>query len=67
MKKSSFFYLKNTLILSFLLFLFISIPPVFASQLNQSLTYDGNGNLITGDGKSIVYPRVLSSFLDLFL
>jgi len=51
MKKRGFFYLKNTLILSVLLFLFISISPVFASQLNQTLTYDGNGNLITGDGK----------------
>jgi RHS repeat-associated protein len=51
MRKRGFFYLKNTLILSILIFLFTSIPPVFASQLNQTLTYDGNGNLITGDGK----------------
>lgn len=51
MTKRGFLYLKNTLILSVLLFLFISIPPVFASQINQTLTYDGNGNLITGDGK----------------
>ncbi|MCX6750353.1 MAG: hypothetical protein NTZ83_02765, partial [Candidatus Pacearchaeota archaeon] len=55
MEKKRFFYLKNTLILSVLLFLFISIPPVFASELNQNLTYDGNGNLITGDGKYRVY------------
>jgi RHS repeat-associated protein len=51
MKKRGFFYLKNLLISSVLFSLFISIPPVFASQLNQTLTYDGNGNLITGDGK----------------
>jgi RHS repeat-associated protein len=51
MRKRGFFYLKNTLILSVLLFLILSIPPVFASQINQTLTYDGNGNLITGDGK----------------
>jgi len=43
--------LKNILIFSSLLFLVISIPPVFASELNQTLVYDGNGNLITGDGK----------------
>jgi hypothetical protein len=51
MEKKRFFYWKNALILSFLIFLIISIPPVFASELNKSLTYDGNGNLITGDGK----------------
>lgn len=43
--------MKKILILSSLLCLLISIPPVFASQINQTLTYDGNGNLITGDGK----------------
>jgi len=35
----------------FVLFILItSIPFSFAAQLN--LTYDGNGNLITGDGKN---------------
>lgn len=43
--------MKNTLILTFLILLILSIPPVFASELNKSLTYDGNGNLITGDGR----------------
>lgn len=36
---------------SFLFSLLLSIPISSASTLNQSLTYDGNGNLITGDGK----------------
>ncbi len=39
------------IITSFLLFLFLSLPITFASQINQTLVYDGNGNLITGDGK----------------
>ena len=43
-------------ILLFLLsFLFISITPVLAAELN--LIYDGNGNLITGYGKYREYDE----------
>ncbi|PIN95512.1 hypothetical protein COU56_01405, partial [Candidatus Pacearchaeota archaeon CG10_big_fil_rev_8_21_14_0_10_31_9] len=36
-----------------LMFIVISIPISFAEQL--SLVYDGNGNLISGDGKTRIY------------
>ena len=39
------------IIISSLLFLIISLPITFSLQTNQTLTYDRNGNLITGDGK----------------
>jgi len=55
MEKKGFFYMKNTLILIFLILLILSIPPVFAAELNQTLLYDGNGNLIAGDGKHREY------------
>ncbi len=42
-------------IIFILFFLFLSITPAFAVQLN--LTYDGNGNLITGDGKFREYDE----------
>ena len=34
-----------------MLILITSLPITFASEVNQTLTYDANGNLITGDGK----------------
>src|SRR3989344_7963437 len=39
--------------ISFVFFLLISLPIALAVELN--LTYDNNGNLITGDGKYRTY------------
>ncbi len=41
----------SVVIIFFLLLLVISLPIAFSLQTNQTFTYDGNGNLITGDGK----------------
>lgn len=51
MKKRFHYSKSNFIIASFLTLLIFSLPISFAAELNQSLTYDGNGNLITGDGK----------------
>ena len=41
----------RVVIIFFSLLLVISLPITFSLQTNQTFTYDGNGNLITGDGK----------------
>ena len=57
MKKRLFIGKSKTkvVIVFLLLFLLTSLPVAFAVELNQTLTYDGNGNLINGDGKYRVY------------
>jgi hypothetical protein len=44
---------KQCVLVGYVLFLIVSMPFCFAQEL--SLTYDANGNLITGDGKYRVY------------
>ena len=48
------FLMEKRLVGFLISFLVLSMPVAFAYQ-EYSLTYDGNGNLITGDGKFRVY------------